>query len=133
VEEESELDEIRRFKTEAYKRQQTDRDSWEQEVKKEIARIKAKNKALKIARQKRDQQARTMQKLQCLGMAKGYLASAFKNSMQALATGHHWRSRLEDQLHLVYKEWLLKKVTDEFTKAVKVEEFVAGPTGVIGE
>lgn len=50
VEEETELDEIRRFKDEAYKRLSEERDGWEQEVKREIQRIKAKNKALKIAK-----------------------------------------------------------------------------------
>jgi hypothetical protein len=55
VEEETELDEIRKFKNECYKRKQNEREDWEQEVKKEIARIKQKNKALKNARMKREQ------------------------------------------------------------------------------
>lgn len=84
VEEETELDEIRRFKDEAYKRLSNERDDWEQEVKKEIARIKAKNKALKIARAKREQQVRTLQKIQCLSMAKGFLSNNFLNSMCSL-------------------------------------------------
>jgi hypothetical protein len=41
VEEETELDEIRRFKNGAYKRQSEEREGWEQEVKREIARIKS--------------------------------------------------------------------------------------------
>jgi len=36
-------------------RKQNERDDWEKEVKKEIARIKQKNKALKNARIKREQ------------------------------------------------------------------------------
>ena len=40
VEEETELDEIRKFKGECQKRKSGERDDWEQEVKKEIARIK---------------------------------------------------------------------------------------------
>lgn len=63
VEEETEIDEIRKFKNECGKRKQGEREDWEQEVKKEIARIKQKNKALKIARDKREQQFKTMQKL----------------------------------------------------------------------
>ena len=55
VEEETELDNIRRFRGEAQTRHQEDRDDWEQEVKREIARIKAKNKALKLAKQRREQ------------------------------------------------------------------------------
>ena len=54
VEEETELDEIRNYKDSAYKRIQDERDGWEQEVKREIARIKSKNKALKLARQRRE-------------------------------------------------------------------------------
>ena len=40
VEEETELDEIRRFKGECSKKRQFEREDWEMEVKKEIARIK---------------------------------------------------------------------------------------------
>jgi hypothetical protein len=40
VEEETEIDEIRKFKNESNSRKQAERDDWEQEVKKEIARIK---------------------------------------------------------------------------------------------
>jgi hypothetical protein len=54
VEEETELDEIRKFKGECHKRKAGERDDWEQEVKKEIARIKQKNKALNNARLKRE-------------------------------------------------------------------------------
>lgn len=55
VEEETELEEIRRFKNECQKRKSVENDDWEQEVKKEIARIKQKNKALNNARLKREQ------------------------------------------------------------------------------
>lgn len=54
VEEETEIEEIRKFKSECSKRKQAERDDWEQEVKKEIARIKQKNKILSIARAKRE-------------------------------------------------------------------------------
>jgi len=40
VEEETEIEEIRKFKNECGKRKQGEREDWEQEVKKEIARIK---------------------------------------------------------------------------------------------
>ena len=63
VEEETELDEIRKFKGECSKKKQHERDDWEQEVKKEIARIRQKNKALNNARIKREQQIKTMHKL----------------------------------------------------------------------
>jgi hypothetical protein len=54
VEEETELDEIRKFKTEYRKRQEELRGDWEEEVKREISRIKQKNKALNKARMRRD-------------------------------------------------------------------------------
>lgn len=63
VEEETELEEIRKFKTEYRKRQEDLRADWEEDVKREIQRIKQKNKALKIARLKREQQVKTMHKL----------------------------------------------------------------------
>jgi hypothetical protein len=55
VEEETEIEEIRKFKNDCSKRKQNEREEWDQEVKREIARIKQKNKALKIARLKREQ------------------------------------------------------------------------------
>jgi hypothetical protein len=66
VEEETELEEIRKFKSEYHKRQQQAHENWVQEVKREVSRIKQKNKALNIARAKREQQVQTMHKLQCL-------------------------------------------------------------------
>lgn len=53
VEEEHELEEIRKFKYEYHKRRELDDQDWQAEVKKEITRIKIKNKALENARIKR--------------------------------------------------------------------------------
>ncbi len=50
VEEETELEEIRKFKSECGKKKSNEKEEWVQEVKKEIARIKQKNKALINAR-----------------------------------------------------------------------------------
>jgi hypothetical protein len=55
VEEEHELEEIRKFKYEYHKRRQLEDSDWQSEVKKEITRIKQKNKALDNARRKRKQ------------------------------------------------------------------------------
>ena len=52
VEEETELEEIRKFKKECQNRKANEHDDWEQEVKKEISRIKQKNKALNNAKKK---------------------------------------------------------------------------------
>ena len=63
VEEEHEIEEIRKFKYEYHKRRQLEDSDWQSEVKKEIGRIKQKNKALDNARRKRKQQIETMNKL----------------------------------------------------------------------
>ena len=63
VEEEQELEEIRKYKYEYHKRRQLEDGDWQQEVKREIQRIKIKNKALENARMKRKQQIETMNKL----------------------------------------------------------------------
>jgi hypothetical protein len=55
VEEETELQEIRKFKQEYQKRQENNQDQWQQEVKREINLIKQKNKTLNNARAKREQ------------------------------------------------------------------------------
>ena len=51
-----------------------------------------KEKALENAREKRKQQFDTIQKLQCLNIAKSFLSSNFKKSMQILADKNHWRN-----------------------------------------
>lgn len=96
VEEEQELDEIRKFKSEYRKRQEDHKADWEQEVKKEIARIKQKNKALNIARNKDAQQESTMEKLQCLNISKRFLQNCFSNTMATLAENNFWRSGFKD-------------------------------------
>jgi hypothetical protein len=75
-----------------------------------------------------------MHKIQCLRLAKGYLASNFLNSMTQLqANQHHWRSRFEDQLNISYKDWLLKKTLEEFVKGSRVEDFLGGVGGILGD
>ena len=88
VEEEHELEEIRKFKYEYHKRRQLEDNDWQSEIKKEISRIKIKNKALDIARQKRKQQEETMNKLQCLNFGKNFLAQNFRQSMEFLASNN---------------------------------------------
>ena len=68
-----------------------DDQEWQSEVKKEIQRIKIKNKALDNARIKRKQQIETMNKLQCLNIAKNFLSNNFMKSMQFMADKNHWR------------------------------------------
>ena len=101
VEEETELEEIRKYKTEYRKRQVDLREAWEEEVKREIQRIKHKNKALKNARNKRDQQVKTMH----------------------LADSGYWRTTFSDQLNIGFKQFLTDKAisnTQESTTAESV-------------
>jgi hypothetical protein len=129
VEEETELEEIRKYKTEYRKRQVDLREAWEEDVKREIQRIKHKNKALKNARNKRDQQVKTMHKLQSLNMAKQFLSGCFKGTLSSLAESGYWRSTFNDQLNIAYKQFLTDKAisnTQESTAAESViNSFVA--------
>lgn len=84
VEEETELAEIRAYKHDYTQRQESLRSNWEEEVKREIQRIKHKNKALKSASAKREQQIKTMHKLQCLQMSKKFLAGCMKGTLSGL-------------------------------------------------
>lgn len=96
VEEETELEQIRKYKGEYDKRQITLHEQWEDEVKREIQRIKHKNKMLKQARAKREQQVKTMHKLQCLQMAKQFLTGCAKGTMMHLAESSYWRDSFKD-------------------------------------
>lgn len=64
-----------------------------------------------------------MHKLQCLNIAKGYLQGVVGNSMQYLADQHFWRNKFQDQLQVVYRDWLYKKIQDEFLKEQKSDTF----------
>lgn len=93
------------------------------EVKKEIQRIKQKNKALDNARMKRKQQIETMNKLQCLNIAKNFLANNFKQSMQFLADKNHWRDTFKDQLNVDFKEWMYQSVAQNLDNKTKASTF----------
>jgi hypothetical protein len=122
VEEETELTNIRSYKRDAEKKKVVEREDWEQEVRKEVARIKQKNKVLATAREKRRRQEIALHKLQCLNMAKSYLQNAFVNSLQFLNDNSFWRNEFNDSLNINYKEWLFKSVEDEFNKKAKSEK-----------
>jgi len=119
VEEEHELEQIRKFKFEYHKRRQIEDADWQSEVKKEVQRIKQKNKALETARIKRKQQYETMQKLQCLSIAKNFLKNNFMSSMKYLADNDHWRDTFEDQLNIDYKDWLYGQVGKQLENKAK--------------
>ena len=100
------------------------RDSWEEEVKREIARIKHKNKALKQARLKRDQQTKTMHKLQCLQMSKQFLKGCYTGTLHALKEKNYWRDTFTDQLTIAYRQHLTQEVEDQSLKYDHAEELV---------
>ena len=104
VEEETELQEIRKFKQEYQKRQENNQDQWQQEVKREINLIKQKNKTLNNARAKREQQIKTMHKLQCLNISKKFLSGCFMGTMTMLAENSYWRDGFKDQLNVAFKD-----------------------------
>lgn len=119
VEEETELEEIRKYRAEYQKRQQSLHNDWEHEVKREISRIKQKNKILNNARIKREQQIKTMHKLQCLNLSKQFLKGCFLGSLQFLADHSFWRDSFTDQLHVAYKGALLSNLSSEAEKFAK--------------
>lgn len=88
-------------------------------MKREITRIKIKNKMLENAQIKRKQQIETMGKLQCLNIAKSFLANNLVQSMQFLAEKNHWRDTFKDQLNVNFKEWLVSSVEHNLTNKQK--------------
>lgn len=136
VEEETELEEIRKFKTDYQKRQVNLRDNWEEEVKREIQRIKHKNKALKNARSKREQQVKTMHKLQSLNLAKQFLSGCYKGTLKHLAQNNYWRDSFDDQLQISFKQFLTEKtLADSNQQAVSqnfIDQTVAEEFGKLG-
>ena len=121
VEEEHEMEQIKQFKEGYHRRRIAEESEWQQEVKKEIARIKFKNKTLETARDKRKQQFETIQKLQCLNLAKSFLKNNFANSVKLLAEKKHWKDTFKDQLHCEYKDWLYSAVARNLTNKQKAK------------
>ena len=119
VEEEFEHEEIKKFQHDYHQRRQIEYSEWQQEVKREITRIKIKNKMLENAQIKRKQQIETMSKLQCLNIAKSFLANNFVQSMQFLADKNHWRDTFKDQLNVNFKEWLVSSVEHNLSNKQK--------------
>lgn len=116
VEEETELQEIRKFKQEYQKRQENNHAQWDQEVKREISLIKQKNKTLNNARAKREQQIKTMHKLQCLNISKRFLQGCFMGTMNMLAEHSYWRDGFKDQLTVAFKDQILSSVLTDTQK-----------------
>ena len=126
VEEETELQEIRKFKQEYQKRQENNHAQWDQEVKREISLIKQKNKTLNNARAKREQQIKTMHKLQCLNISKKFLSGCFDGTMTQLAEHSFWRDGFKDQLTVAFKDQLLSNVLTDSQKAQHTSTLLNG-------
>jgi hypothetical protein len=43
--------------------------------------------------------------------------------MQHLADNNYWRDKFQDQLQVIYKEWLYKKISEEAQKHEKSTTF----------
>ena len=97
------------------------RSNWEEEVKREIQRIKHKNKALKNASAKREQQIKTMHKLQCLQMSKKFLAGCMKGTLSGLGQSNYWRDTFQDQLSISFKHFLVEKAISDSNQATVTE------------
>jgi hypothetical protein len=74
---------------------------------------------LENAQIKRKQQIETMSKLQCLNIAKSFLANNFVQSMKFLADKNHWRDTFKDQLNVNFKEWLVSSVEHNLSNKQK--------------
>lgn len=70
---------------------------------------------MKQARAKRDQQIKTMHKLQCLQMSKSFLSGCFRGTMQHMVETSTWRDTLADQMDVSYTGHLLNE-TLSFTE-----------------
>ena len=63
----------------------------------------------------------TMNKVQCLNVAKNFLANTFKQSMSFLTEKNHWRDSFKDQLNINYQEWLMDQVTASLSNKLQSE------------
>jgi len=68
------------------------------------------------ARARREQQIRTMGKLQCLNVSKNFLRGCFMGTMKQLAKHSFWRDSFKDQLSVTFKDDLLSQVFTENSK-----------------
>ncbi len=64
-----------------------------------------------------------MHKLQCLNISKSYLEKTFLSSLQFLADNSYWRNTFNDQLHIIYKEWMYKKIGENISMDEKSGNF----------
>jgi hypothetical protein len=58
-----------------------------------------------------------------LNVAKNYLGGALYTSVRYYADHNYWRNQFKDQLQTNFKEWMLKKIEDEFQKDSNSTEF----------
>ena len=72
---------------------------------------------------KREAQKKTLEKVQCLAIAKEYLKNTFTNCLVQMQENNQFRNKFQDQLQVNYREWLFKKVDEEFQKETKSDGF----------
>ena len=64
-----------------------------------------------------------MNKLQCLNIAKQFLSTNFKKSMQFLADKNHWRDSFQDQLNVDFKDWIYGSISQNISNKQKSSNF----------
>lgn len=73
---------------------------------------------------KREQQVKTMYKLQCLNFAKNLLQNSKTNTLKHLVENSYWRNSFEDQLSEVYGTNLLNNIQTELKQDSFVQNFL---------
>ena len=104
VEEDVEILQIRKFKKEYADRRTMDRDEWARRVRDEIKLLKEKNTLRERARRIKEQQQKTLAKVQELNISKQYLRGLFGNVVMFLNDYSFWRDHRRDKLCVDYRD-----------------------------
>eukprot|EP00831_Metopus_contortus_P054705 TRINITY_DN4607_c0_g1_i3.p1 TRINITY_DN4607_c0_g1~~TRINITY_DN4607_c0_g1_i3.p1 ORF type:complete len:220 (-),score=47.60 TRINITY_DN4607_c0_g1_i3:10-669(-) len=114
VDEDAEIEAIRKYKSEYAERRQIERDDMEAMVEEERKRLIKKNDLLQREREKREKQEVAMRKLQCLHIAKAYLKNTLHNSMETMISSNFWQNEELEEIHNKY----IPKVVDNVSHTV---------------
>ena len=62
----------------------------------------------------------------CLNIAKNFLSTNFKKSMEHLASKNHWRDTFKDQLNVDFKDWMYNSIAKNLENKAKSGSFKDG-------
>ena len=113
VDEDSELDSIKRYKSEYKERRKIEKEDWENQVKEELKRVTKKNELLSREREKREHQAIATKKLQCIHIAKAYLKGVLHNSLESVVASNYWENEQFEAIHSGFVPTIINKVQKE--------------------